>query len=333
MDRKERHAALPALHAPVARVDGGKFVSPLERGDDGVAGCCNVNTWPVLATPEDDAVLGPTIMLPDHPQIAPESVNDFFDGTEIEEALVLHIQALATPSARRSPQRDPKVREMLARADATTPEQLMDLHGRVRMQDPAGRAQAAIGGAGVKRGDKVVLRPGAIATSTTRWSTASCATCTASSSTTTNRTHIGVTVDDDPMRRSSARAAASSSSSPTRWRWRHGEEGPSKRILVAGVGNIWLCDDGFGCEVIKRLNEREGELPAEVAGRRLRHRRPGARLRGHARLRRAGARRRQPAGRRARNAVRHGDRRGLGIRRRSRTATRSTRTPWTPRAC
>jgi hydrogenase maturation protease len=29
------------------------------------------------------------------------------------------------------------------------------------------------------------------------------------------------------------------------------------QILVAGVGNTWLQDDGFGCEVIKRLGTRE----------------------------------------------------------------------------
>jgi len=33
-------------------------------------------------------------------------------------------------------------------------------------------------------------------------------------------------------------------------------------ILVAGIGNIFLGDDGFGCEVVKRLQERT--LPATV---------------------------------------------------------------------
>ncbi len=28
-----------------------------------------------------------------------------------------------------------------------------------------------------------------------------------------------------------------------------------KRILVAGIGNIFLADDGFGCEVVRRLGE------------------------------------------------------------------------------
>jgi len=30
----------------------------------------------------------------------------------------------------------------------------------------------------------------------------------------------------------------------------------SGRILIAGIGNIFLADDGFGCEVVKRLAER-----------------------------------------------------------------------------
>jgi hydrogenase maturation protease len=30
-----------------------------------------------------------------------------------------------------------------------------------------------------------------------------------------------------------------------------------KRILVAGIGNTWLGDDGFGSEVVKRLGSRD----------------------------------------------------------------------------
>ena len=30
-----------------------------------------------------------------------------------------------------------------------------------------------------------------------------------------------------------------------------------KQILVAGIGNAWLRDDGFGGEVVKRLEGRE----------------------------------------------------------------------------
>ena len=39
----------------------------------------------------------------------------------------------------------------------------------------------------------------------------------------------------------------------------------SKRILVAGIGNVFLGDDGFGVEVVKRLAERELPDDVEVA--------------------------------------------------------------------
>ena len=40
-------------------------------------------------------------------------------------------------------------------------------------------------------------------------------------------------------------------------------EGELRSILVAGVGNAWLRDDGFGGEVIRRLER--GALPAGVS--------------------------------------------------------------------
>lgn len=36
----------------------------------------------------------------------------------------------------------------------------------------------------------------------------------------------------------------------------------ARRVLLAGVGNVFLCDDGFGVEVIRRLDT--GALPAGV---------------------------------------------------------------------
>ena len=183
----------------LARVENARFISPLERGDDGVAGCCQVNTWPVLATPNDDALLGPTIMLPEHPEIAPESVNDFFDGTEIEEALVLHIQALSDSEREQIAEQDPKVREMLARADATTPQQLMDLHGRVRLEDPPGEREVTFAGKTYRRGDKVLLHPPASNDVYDKMLEGRPATIHRLFLRVDDRLHIGVTVDDDPM--------------------------------------------------------------------------------------------------------------------------------------
>ena len=129
LDRGEalRHSLI-STH-PVLRVDGGRFISQLD------APCDSVNTWPVLASREDDAMLGAAIILPDHPQIAPESRGNLFDNTEIEEALVLHVQVLSDEERAEIEQQDPAVREMIERASAVTSEELLRLHGRVELRD------------------------------------------------------------------------------------------------------------------------------------------------------------------------------------------------------
>ena len=115
---------------PIMRVSGGRFVSGLERP------CACVNTFPVLAAPGDDVVLGATFVLPDHPQIAPESRGGLFDSTEIEEALLLHVQALSDAEREEIERQDPAVRAMIARAAAATRHDITALHGRVTIRDP-----------------------------------------------------------------------------------------------------------------------------------------------------------------------------------------------------
>jgi len=113
----------------VVRISAGRFISPLESGHE------SVNIWPVLASDDDDAVLGAAIVLPDHPQIAPESRGNLFDNTEIEEALVLHVHALSDSERERAFSQDPAVRSMLERALAVTPEEIIGLHGRLKEVD------------------------------------------------------------------------------------------------------------------------------------------------------------------------------------------------------
>ncbi|MGQ0678829.1 MAG: hypothetical protein ACT4OM_04095 [Actinomycetota bacterium] len=135
----DRHRALLrsmiSVH-PFIRIRRGRFVSPLEAGDERVAACKNINSWPVLATPQDDAVLGAAIMLPEHPQIAPESKVNFFDNTEIEEALVLHAQTLSDQMLEEIGEQEPAVREMIACARQVTPQELLKMHGRLEMKEP-----------------------------------------------------------------------------------------------------------------------------------------------------------------------------------------------------
>jgi hypothetical protein len=149
---------------PTLRVARGRFVSQLD------APCESVNTWPVLASPADDVMLGAAIVLPDHPQIAPESRGNLFDNTEIEEALVLHVQALSDTERAELEQQDPAVREMIERASAVTPEELRKLHGRVTLEPPRpsadvrdptrGLPEVEVDGVVFRRGSRVVVRPG-----------------------------------------------------------------------------------------------------------------------------------------------------------------------------
>jgi hypothetical protein len=153
---------------PLLQLDGGRFlslISPPEHAAGAVMTCRSVNTFPVLATAEDDALLGCAIMLHDHPQIAPESRGSLFDSTEIEEALLLHVLALSDEERDAAAAQDPAVRQMLERAARTTPQELMDLHGRVTVADPReGEPSAEVDGVVYRRGDTVVLRPGVNAT-------------------------------------------------------------------------------------------------------------------------------------------------------------------------
>jgi hypothetical protein len=192
----------------VVRVAGGRFRSPLDGAPT------SVNTYPVLATNTDDAVLGTTYVLPDHPQIAPESRGGLFDSTEIEEALLLHVQVLSDEERAEIERADPAVREMIERAAAATPEDIIALHGRVEIRDPvtnepprepaglpdpaAGQPYAIVGGVRFARGIKVVIRPGPDADIQARMLDGRTATIERILTDYDGKTHLGVTIDDDP---------------------------------------------------------------------------------------------------------------------------------------
>ena len=193
---------------PILRVRGGRFISALDRP------CAAVNTFPVLASPTDDAVVGAAIMLPDHPQIAPESRGGLFDSTETEEALLLHVQVLSDAEREEIERADPAVQEMVKRAAAATPEEIVALHGRVSIRDPEttepprepewltdprqGEEIAEVRGVRFRRGDKVVIRPAPDADIQARMLAGRQATLERIFTDYDGRTHLGVTIDDDP---------------------------------------------------------------------------------------------------------------------------------------
>lgn len=186
----------------VLRADGGRFVSPIENEGphvEAVAACENVNTWPVLASPENDVVLGASMFLPDHPRIAPESLGGLFDSTEIEEALLLHVQTLSDSEREEIVAQDPKVREVIERAEQVTPEQIAGLHGRLEMGHPQlGEPAAEVAGRTIARGARVLLHPRAGGDSYDAILAGKAATIERIYVDYEDGVHLGVTIDDDP---------------------------------------------------------------------------------------------------------------------------------------
>jgi hypothetical protein len=180
----------------LVRLSAGRFVSPL------VAGRESVNTWPVLATDTDDAVLGAAIVLPDHPHISSASRGNLFDNTEIEEALVLHVHSLTESERRQAAGQDPVVGEMLERALAVTPQEIIDLHGGLQevteVDNNPGEERATVDGVTFVKGGRLILRPGTDRDVYDRLLDGREATIERIYVDYDDRVYLGVTVDDDP---------------------------------------------------------------------------------------------------------------------------------------
>jgi hypothetical protein len=134
------HQAFVSTHT-ILQVHQGEFISLLEPPDalHAIAQeCVNLRTWPVLVgeAGETDVLLSSPIILYDYPQIAPESPGSLFDGTEIDEILTLRILTLTEDEKEQMRQGDARVREILERTEALTPEQFMKLHGTIRSLRP-----------------------------------------------------------------------------------------------------------------------------------------------------------------------------------------------------
>ena len=144
--RGDRDAAqlrsFASTHA-ILGVRGCEFVSvidPPEPCREFAAGCKNIGTWPVLVGEPGsrDTMLSAPIILYDHPQVAPESPGDLFDGTEIDEILTLRILTLTEDEKRAMAQVDARARALLERTESLSPEHLMRLHGTIRGLRPEG---------------------------------------------------------------------------------------------------------------------------------------------------------------------------------------------------
>ena len=118
-------------------VEAGEFVSltdPPEELGEAAEGCENLKTWPVLVGEEGERnmLLSSPIILSDYPQIAPESPGDLFDGTEIDQMLILNVLNLTDEEKEEMRASDLRGREILERCESLSPEELMRLNGTFR---------------------------------------------------------------------------------------------------------------------------------------------------------------------------------------------------------
>ena len=159
--------AFGSMHS-VLGIDGGGFVSLTDPPPDlaaAAAACRNQGTWPVLIGEEGDTdtLLSAPIILPDYPEIAPESPGDLFDGCEIDEILTLRILTMTDAEKREMAATDPRAKALLDRTEALTAEDMERMHGALRRPhavDTKPRlATIRVDGRAISVGDHVRLRP------------------------------------------------------------------------------------------------------------------------------------------------------------------------------
>ncbi|HEX5523080.1 MAG TPA: hypothetical protein VFX53_06520 [Pedococcus sp.] len=165
-------SALVAVHV-VLRVEDGAFLSmtdPPEWASVLAQESPSDGLWPVLAGPSGsrDAALCSPIILPDHPEVAPESATAFFDGTEMDEMLSLRTLTLTEEEKRVVRGTDARTAALLDQVEGLPADVLDRLHGAVRYLsqtarrlDP-GEAEESleVAGVAVRKGSRVLLRPG-----------------------------------------------------------------------------------------------------------------------------------------------------------------------------
>jgi hypothetical protein len=128
--------ALVAAHV-IVTVAGGAFISmtdPPEWAKPAVAECQNNGCWPVLADPDGgrQVMLASPIILYDHPELAPESPGELYDGTEIDEILTLRTLALSDEEKFEARATDPRAAALIDRVESMDAPTMERLHGTIR---------------------------------------------------------------------------------------------------------------------------------------------------------------------------------------------------------
>jgi hydrogenase maturation protease len=239
-------------------IEQGRFLSsqdPPKTVREAAAACRHVRLWPVLVgDPErSNTMLAAPIIVSDFPQVAAESPGDLFDATEMDEMLTLRIRTLTDEEKREAAATDPRAANLLHRCDAMDERQLRELHGAWRDE-----------GETLTPGMRVRLRPKRNADVYDLALAGKTAVVVSIEQDFEDRVYVTVALDDDP-----GQDYGIAGRPGHRFYFDMDEIEPiersasetlrvaaSRRILIAGIGNIFLGDDAFGVEVVRRLMER-----------------------------------------------------------------------------
>ncbi|MDN5914935.1 MAG: hypothetical protein L0I76_07480 [Pseudonocardia sp.] len=135
--------AMIGTHTMLA-VSPGAFLSPTDPPQWAtplVAECAHEHAWPVLAGPPErsDLLLCTPIIVADHPELAPESSVNLYDGTENDEILTVRTMVLTDAEKAEARATDPRAAELIDAVEALPPEMLERLHGAIRsLRGPGG---------------------------------------------------------------------------------------------------------------------------------------------------------------------------------------------------
>ncbi len=125
------------VHLLVAAEDGACFASlvdPPAWAEAWTGECARDGLHPVVVGPPGDeatVMLASPIILPDHPEVAPESPGPSFDATEVDELLALAVMGLTEEEKREARATDARAAELVDRTDTLPGEVLRRLHGRL----------------------------------------------------------------------------------------------------------------------------------------------------------------------------------------------------------
>lgn len=121
----------------IFEIEKGKFISLLETPDgftEATKSLENIGVFPVLIgdKAKQNNILSSPIILYDFPVIAEKSFDNFFDGLEIDELMILNLMALSEDEKRQIAETDERTKQIIEKIENLNSEDLLNLHAHLR---------------------------------------------------------------------------------------------------------------------------------------------------------------------------------------------------------